>query len=181
MLPHTPENSRRFSFKNKFFTEERHDNKLTPPLSERYMKKLLLLFACLLLFLAMTAHAFAIDYESLNSIAEAIQSETSKKNGSQIYNGQDIPIFGVENPLKGLSKFNFSSRFYASKELAGKVHTAIEKVLGHYGKVDKIDMVVKTDKGDAVDFSKLNAGDSLIYEIKTIKFVEKRFNVNGFL
>lgn len=107
---------------------------------------------------------------------QCLKAEVKKLSDKElmqwVYNEQDIPMFGTGNPLKGFSKFIFYSRFYASKDLADKVHVVIEKVLSQYGDVEKINLQVKTDKGSAVDFSKFDAGASLIYEIKNLSSID---------
>lgn len=81
---------------------------------------------------------------------------------------QDMPRLTVENPLKGFSDFVLVSMVpVSSKTQADKVNALVEKELNKFGKVSKISLLVKTDQGEAVDFSEFNA-DSLIYEIKNV-------------
>jgi hypothetical protein len=68
-----------------------------------------------------------------------------------------------------MAKFNFFARFPASnKTAADKISIVIEKELKFFGKVIKPEMIVKTEKGDAIDLSGFDGGVTLTYEITNV-------------
>ncbi len=103
------------------------------------------------------------------------------------YDLQDRPSFASGNPLKGISKFNFFTGFPAPNPItANKISALIETELKKFGQVQRPEMLVKTDQGDAVDLSSFAGGVALIYQIqpvtalnsKNLGFVRATLNVS---
>jgi hypothetical protein len=119
-------------------------------------------FLCFL-FLTSFNYAFEINYSRFSSSEEITSHPISLEKSAKSY---------CTNPLKGLSIFDFSARFPASKELADKVNALVKNALGPFGKVVPSSLIVKTDKGDAIDFSKANEQGFLTYEISDVTSLE---------
>lgn len=118
----------------------------------------MLIYITLLSLLFGTCSVNFLEADTKKSVAEEMQ-----------YNTQDRVRFTLQNPIKGLYTFNFFQMFPAkNKILTDKINTIIEKELNKFGIVKKKELVVKTDKGDAVDVSVFGEGVSLIYEIRNI-------------
>lgn len=98
----------------------------------------------------------------------AMQESPIENWRNDSYNDQDRESLASGNPLKGLNKYSFSSRFFATKTLADKINSIAETELKRIGTVDKKQMIVESDKGKSVDLSGFNLGSMLIYEIKNV-------------
>ena len=76
----------------------------------------------------------------------------------------------IDNPLRGFSSFNFFPSYPpVSEKILEQIQNLVEKELGKYGTVEKLDMCVKTSKGTAIDPTVLIRGGYLSYEIDSVK------------
>ncbi|MGE5195872.1 MAG: hypothetical protein ACM3JI_00910 [Anaerolineae bacterium] len=136
------------------------------------LKKLLMLTCSKYLFLRVT---FLICLVPFNFLKAEIRNLPNEEIQKRAYNLQDRPSFYSGNPLKGFSKFNFFSRFYApTPKYAEKIQIIIENELKKFGKINKIEMSVKTEKGEAIDLSGFDDGISLAYEIKNVLSIDRK-------
>src|SRR5579872_2559307 len=98
-----------------------------------------------------------------------LETVSAKELHESIDSSQDRSSLALSSPLKGFTKFNFFSRIPApNKAVADKVHGIIEKELKSFGKVAKASIIVKTECGDAIDFSSLDGGAILVYQINNV-------------
>ncbi len=89
------------------------------------------------------------------------------------FNEQDHPLFSVESPLKGLSRFVFFAMVpIQSPQISRKLEKTIHAELQKIGSLENSNPVIKTSKGDAIDLSLFKGGISLIYEVEDLRSVE---------
>lgn len=85
------------------------------------------------------------------------------------FSEQNRPNFGVKNPFKGFSVFNFFPTYPGSKEQSEKINALMKKELEKIGVVKKLDLEVKNKEGEeGIDLSPFDINSSLIYEIKNL-------------
>lgn len=97
--------------------------------------------------------------------------ESQEKN-IPTYNYQDRPNLSADSPLKGLSQFLvFCMCPTASKEMSDEILNTVEKKLSLIGKVKRSKILIKTDKGEAIDLQPLDAAATLIYELRDVEDV----------
>jgi hypothetical protein len=72
-----------------------------------------------------------------------------------------------EKALKGLSAFTLFVMTPAKDKAAiEKISATVTKELKKYGKVGNLELVVQTDKGEAIDLSGYSSGNMLVYKIQ---------------
>lgn len=73
----------------------------------------------------------------------------------------------AERSLKGLSAFTlFVMTPARDKAVIEKIRATVTKELKKYGKVGNLELIVKTDKGEAIDLSDFASGDMLVFKIQ---------------
>lgn len=103
---------------------------------------------------------FFFSFSSL--FAEKEQTQLSKK--TQLF---------TENSLEKLSAFIFYPMIPSkSKMLSDKINHLVENELKKYGKVDALNLVVKTTDGEAFDLSPFDNRAHLIYKINNIVSID---------
>lgn len=118
-----------------------------------------IMFKYLLLLLGIPFFALSADEKM-----KPIQNPTQ-----QIFDTQDMPRLIGDNPLKGFTDFLLIPLIPASsKTQADKISALVKKELMKYGNVSNVSLTVNTDKGEAIDFSQFNTGNTLVYEIKNV-------------
>lgn len=90
-------------------------------------------------------------------------------NTKRMSREQDMPSLGVDNPLKGLSKFTVIFMLpYSSKDQSDKIRSFVENELNKYGESSDLNLIVKNKDEESVDLSQLGSDGILIYELGNI-------------